>query len=240
MRWNYSKRPKEDGILRHPADAEEWKQFDKRHLSFALEPKNVRFGFATDGVEPFGNMSNSYSMWHVILVSYNFFPWNCIKAESLMLSLLIQGCTAPEKDMDVYVRPLIEELKELWDSGVQVRDNYNGTVFTMHAAILWTINDFPAYAMMSGWSTNGYKACPTYNEHTFSIGLCNKIGYIGHRQFLEMENPRRRSKKYDGKIKKRPRPPEMSWDDVLAQLEQIQYHLPRKHKQLAESNVNVL
>ena len=30
----------------------------------------------------------------------------------------------------------------------------------MRAAIMWTINDFPAYAKFSGWSTRGQYACP--------------------------------------------------------------------------------
>ena len=54
------------------------------------------------------------------------------------------------------MRPLIDELKQLWETGVETRDAYNGTVFSMRAAVLSTINDFPAYALMSGWSTKGY------------------------------------------------------------------------------------
>ncbi|KAM6569640.1 hypothetical protein CsatB_017625 [Cannabis sativa] len=231
MRWHYSKRPKEDDVIRHPADAEEWKHFDRRHPSFALEPRNVRLGLATDWFNPFGNMSNAYSVWPVILVPYNLPLWKCMKLESLMLSLLVLGRTASGKDMNVFMRPLIDGLRELWDSGVQARDAYNGTVFTLRAAILWTINDFSAYAMMSGWSTKGYKACPTYKEHTPSIGLHIKIGYVGHRRFLEMDDARRRSKKYDGKIEKRPPPPQLLGDDILAQLEQFQFRLPGKHKQ---------
>uniref|UniRef100_A0A803NHQ2 Transposase-associated domain-containing protein n=1 Tax=Cannabis sativa TaxID=3483 RepID=A0A803NHQ2_CANSA len=180
MRRHHSKRPKEDGVFRHPADAEEWKQFDRRHPSFALEPINVRLGLATDGFHLFGNMSNSYRR------------------------------TVPGNNMDIFMRPLIDEWKELWESGVQAQDAYNGTVFTMRVANLWTINDFPAYALMSGWSTKGYKACPTCNKHTPSIGLHNKIGYVGHRKFLEMDDPRQRSKKYAGKIEKRPPSSELS------------------------------
>ena len=41
----------------------------------------------------------------------------------------------------------------------------------MQAALLWTINDFPAYGMMSGWSTKGYMACPTCNKDICSLGL---------------------------------------------------------------------
>jgi hypothetical protein len=32
--------------------------------------------------------------------------------------------------------------------------------FTLHALLLWTMNDFPAYAILSGWSTKGKFACP--------------------------------------------------------------------------------
>ncbi|GJT85393.1 F-box domain containing protein [Tanacetum coccineum] len=54
----------------------------------------------------------------------------------------------------------------------------------MRAMVLWTINDFPARSSLSGWSGQGYKACPTCNEETPSIGVKNKIAYVGHRRFL--------------------------------------------------------
>ena len=31
----------------------------------------MRLGLATNGFNQFGTMSNNYSMWHVILMSYN-------------------------------------------------------------------------------------------------------------------------------------------------------------------------
>ena len=40
-----------------------------------------------------------------------------------MMSVLIQGPKQPGNDIDVYLRPLIEELLELWsDEGVRVWD----------------------------------------------------------------------------------------------------------------------
>ncbi|XP_060974099.1 uncharacterized protein LOC133039266 [Cannabis sativa] len=74
-------------------------------------------------------------------------------------------------------------------------------------------------------------ACPTCNEHTPSIGLNSKIGYVGHRRFLEMSDPRRRSKKYNGKPEKRAPPPILMGDDILSQLDRIPLTLPGKHKQ---------
>ncbi|XP_020964472.1 uncharacterized protein LOC110265673 [Arachis ipaensis] len=52
-------------------------------------------------------------------------------------------------DIDVYLQPLIEELKELWKLGVETYDAARNKTFQMRAAFLWTISDFPAYAMLS-------------------------------------------------------------------------------------------
>ncbi|XP_062103346.1 uncharacterized protein LOC133814397 [Humulus lupulus] len=153
MRCHKEERVDTEGVLRHPADAAVWKDFDKQYPDFAKEPRNIRLGFATDGFNPFGDLSNSYSMWPVILMPYNMPPWICMKREFLMMSLLIPGRRAPGKDIDVYLQPLIEELKELWEKGVQTFDVVDKTYFIMRAAILWTINDFSAYGTVSGYST---------------------------------------------------------------------------------------
>ena len=50
-------------------------------------------------------------------------------------------------------------------------------IFRMFASLLWTICDFPAYGMLSGWSTTGRLACPYYMEETraFSLRYGKKI-----------------------------------------------------------------
>ncbi|KAL3370740.1 hypothetical protein AABB24_007665, partial [Solanum stoloniferum] len=149
MRWHKEKHLDEANVLRHPADSEAWKEFDKNHQWFAQEPRNIRLGLATDGFNPFGNMSTSYSMWPVILAPYNLPPWKCMNDPFMIMSLLIPGPQAPGKDIDVYLRPLIDELKELWNDGVETFDASTGKCFKMHAAILWTINDFPAHKFLN-------------------------------------------------------------------------------------------
>ncbi|XP_042460322.1 uncharacterized protein LOC122043812 [Zingiber officinale] len=230
MRWHDAERLKDDGVLRHPADGSAWKMFDEKFPTFAIDPRNVRLGLATDGFNPFGSMSMTYSMWPVMVVPYNMSPWKCMKSENIMLSLLIPGPTSPRKDMDVFLQPLIEELKKLWE-GVNTRDAVTNDNFLMRAAVLWTINDYPAYALMSGWSTKGYKACPTCNEDTPSKGIRSKIAYIGHRRFLPLNDPMRRSKQFDGKVEPRSPPRELTAEDILAQLEHVHVGLPGKHKQ---------
>ncbi|KAK4386349.1 hypothetical protein Sango_2505500 [Sesamum angolense] len=39
--------------------------------------------------------------------------------------------------------------------GVRTYDHATDNIFIMHAALMWTVNDLPAYGMASGWSTTG-------------------------------------------------------------------------------------
>ncbi|KAA0043334.1 CACTA en-spm transposon protein [Cucumis melo var. makuwa] len=52
------KRVETDDVLRHPADAEGWKHFDSEFPDFASDPRNVHLGLASDGFNPFGQMSS--------------------------------------------------------------------------------------------------------------------------------------------------------------------------------------
>ncbi|XP_062086482.1 uncharacterized protein LOC133792589 [Humulus lupulus] len=129
MLWHYTGKSKDDGIMRHPVDGLVWKDFDAKHPDFASEPRNVRLGLAADGFNPFGNMSQAYSMWPVVLANYNLPPWMCMKDNNFILSILIPGPKSPGKDMDIFLRPLVDELKELWVNGVDTRDSITNTMF---------------------------------------------------------------------------------------------------------------
>ncbi|XP_042973064.1 uncharacterized protein LOC122304867 [Carya illinoinensis] len=187
MRWHKTERVDDTTHMRHPADLQVWKDFERKHASFAEDPRNVRLGLASDGFNPFNNMSKPYSIWPVLLVPYNLPPWLCMKDPYLMMSLLIPGLKAPRNDIDVFMHPLIDELIELWEEGVRTYDAYKREFFVLRAALLWTINDFPTYANLSGWSTKGKMACLTCNAETDSLWLVHgrKHCYMGHRRWLE-------------------------------------------------------
>ena len=68
-------------------------------------------GLALDGVNPFRNQSLSHSTWPVVMLNYNLPPWLVTKNFFMMLTLLIPGKeSVTDKNVDVYVAPLIEEL----------------------------------------------------------------------------------------------------------------------------------
>ncbi|XP_073108719.1 uncharacterized protein [Elaeis guineensis] len=221
MRWHEEKRIN-DGILRHPADSFTWKSFDDKYKSFSADPRSVRLGLASDGFQPFGNMSTPHSIWPVVLIPYNLPPWQCMKDPYFMMTLLIPGPKCPENDIDVYLQPLIEELKELWDIGVETYDAHTRQNFNLHAAVLWTINDFLVYGNLSGWMSKGKLACPCCHKDTCSLSIRSKICYMGHHRFLPKNHSWRRNKRsFDGKCEYRDAPKVLTGDDVLDQLRKL-------------------
>ena len=63
-------------------------------------------------------------------------------------------------------RPLIDDLKILWEDRVRCFNAYKEEYFTLRAILLWTINVFLAYDNLCGCSVKGYKACPICGKET--------------------------------------------------------------------------
>jgi hypothetical protein len=174
--WHKLKRKVVENELNHPADGKAWKDFDKQHNWFAEDPRNIRLGLATDGFNPFGKMSSSYSMWPVFVIPYNFPPWVCVEQSNFMMCLLIPGKECPGKDFDVFLEPLIDEFLDLW-LGVNTIDARVGKEFILHVAVLWCIHDYPALSTLSGRVTRGYYACLHCDKNPCSRRIRNKMLY---------------------------------------------------------------
>ncbi|XP_076899375.1 uncharacterized protein LOC143553226 [Bidens hawaiensis] len=162
-------------LKRHVADSPQWKTIDNKYREFGKEARNIRFGLSSDGISPFGTMSRRHSTWPVLLCIYNLPQWLCMKRKYIMMSLLIQGPRQPGNNIDVYLSPLIDDLKTLWDSGVKAYDAYKKEHFQLRAMIFCTINDFPAYGNLSGYKVKGKKACP---EKDIYVTLCELEMYF--------------------------------------------------------------
>ncbi|KAK2454153.1 hypothetical protein QL285_001747 [Trifolium repens] len=225
MTWhseNYEKR-KSSGELRHPSDGLAWKHFDQVHPDFADEPRNVRLGLCSDGFTPYTQVSATpYSCWPVIVTPYNLPPEMCMSKPYMFLVDVIPGPSSPTAGIDIYLQPLIDDLKRLWE-GVVTYDISRKQNFKMRAALMWTINDFPAYGMLSGWGTHGKLACPICMMDTKAFTLHNSgkaTWFDCHRRFLPLNHSFRKSKSafVNGQIESRPPPQyltsEQVWDTV--------------------------
>ncbi|XP_017228364.2 uncharacterized protein LOC108203745 [Daucus carota subsp. sativus] len=117
MSWHANNRSK-DGKMRHPSDSPSWRNVDSRWPEFGSEDRNIRLGLATDGINLYNNgLNNRYSCWPVMLVTYNLPPWLCMKRKFMMLTTLISGPHEPGNNIDIYLQPLIDDLKKLWEEG---------------------------------------------------------------------------------------------------------------------------
>ncbi|GJY57772.1 hypothetical protein Tco_0457664 [Tanacetum coccineum] len=169
-------------------------------------------------------------MWLVILTTYNLPLWLCMKESSFMLTLLIYVPKSPGKDIDVYLRSLIDDLKDLWAKPiVETIDVATFLKFNMRAMVLWTINDFPARSSLFGWCGQGYRACPTCNEDTPSMRVLGKTAYVGYKRFLKKPHKWRRSLEFNGETENKDPPREFNWDAIMTQLVRLPTRVKDKH-----------
>ncbi|XP_019082581.1 PREDICTED: uncharacterized protein LOC104704465 [Camelina sativa] len=116
----------------------------------------------------------------------------------LFLTILNSGPNHPRASLDVFLQPLIDELKDLWYNGVEADDISLSENFNMKVVLMWTIRDFPAYGMLSGWTTHGRLACPICMDDTgaFQLPAGRKTCWFDcHRRFLPTSHPMRKNKK---------------------------------------------
>ena len=72
---------------------------------------------------------------------------------------------------NVYLTRLIKDLRKLWEHGVDVLDGNLQQTFGLRAMVFCTINNFPAYGNLSGYSVKGHHACPICERNTSFIQL---------------------------------------------------------------------
>ncbi|XP_066310226.1 uncharacterized protein [Miscanthus floridulus] len=131
----------------------------------------------------------------------------------------------PGNDIDVYLKPLVEELLVLWNKpGVRVWDEYKQEHFDLRAMLFVTINDWPALSNLSGQTNKGYNACTHCFDDLDSIYLkrCRKVVYLGHRRFLPLNHQvRKKGKHFKGKPDHRKKPHNRTGEDVLAMVKDV-------------------
>ena len=91
----------------------------------------------------------------------------------MFLSMVILGSNSLGQNIDVRFCLLIDELKQLWSSGALTYEVSRKQNFQMKANLMWTINDFPAYGMVSGWSMHEKLPCSYCKENNKAFTLTN-------------------------------------------------------------------
>ena len=146
----------------------------------------------------------------------------------------------------MFLEPLIEDLLDLW-KGVPTYDALTGKPFSLRAAVIWCIHDYPALSTLSGRTTKGYFACIHCDKHPLSYGVRSKIGYFGHFRFLLKGHRLQRNNEYAGLHESDDPPEKFTIEELLAELEKVRDVRPgkqqesgkRKHSEMEAGRVRI-
>ena len=185
--------------MRFVVDRVQWKAIDEKYPDFAQVFTNLQLGLVEDGVVPFKNNAIKYSTWVFLLTIYNLPPWLLTKKFFISLAVLIPGPTATKlENQNVFLAPVVRDLLKLWRSipTIDILKPEDERVFTLRGMLIWTVNNFPAYGLLSSQQVHGYKGCPlcgpeTCAEHAW---LLHKMVYLSAKRSLDTEHPFQRAR----------------------------------------------
>jgi hypothetical protein len=156
--------------MSHYANVEAWHALDHFDPEFTWDPMSVCLALSADGFQPYSSDSTVYSCWPVFMVPHNLPPNKYLKEGFIFLALVILCPKEPRKQMNIFLCPLMEELKELWQ-GVDAYGSDLKCQFNLRAAYLWSIHDYLAYRKFVGWCVHGRLNCPVCMDESDAFML---------------------------------------------------------------------
>ena len=94
---------------------------------------DLSLSFHTDGVKLFKTRS-AFHIWPLVLIINNLPPEERFKQENILLLGVIPGPQQP-KDIDSFLRPLVNELKNLQEGVPAVYNGFTKDYFVLHAYV---------------------------------------------------------------------------------------------------------
>ena len=188
-----------DSKMRLVADSEQWKSIDRAYPDFAEVLTNLHLGLVGDGIIPFKNNALKHSTFVLLITIYNLPPWLLTKKFFISLAVLIPGPKSPtSENIDVFMAPLVRDLLKLWEGvpAVDMSKSVGERSFTLRTLLMWTVNDFPTYGLLSGQQVHGYKGCPLCGPKTCAehASLLQKMIFLGGRRYLPAAHRFRRER----------------------------------------------
>lgn len=190
LRWAHTNKTT-DGKMHGVHDSPAWRAIDTKFPGFAKGFRNIRMALSADGFNPFSSLLCQWSTWPVFVFIYNLPPWLTTKRFFVIPVLLIPGKHSPNGgNINVYMKPVIDQLRKLWWPGVWADDHSIPPELTrrfrLRGCLMWTINDWPGYGLLSGMAHAGYAGCPPCGPEVTSrySRELHKCLYTGSRRWL--------------------------------------------------------
>jgi Transposase family tnp2 len=164
----------EDGIMHDIFDGEYVRNFkgpDGRSFSLGGEEGRYLFSLSVDFFNPYTNKQsgNKSSVGLISVVCLNLPPSMRYKPENMFLAGVIPGPKEPPLTaLNHYLRPLVDDLKDFWETGVKFSRTYNyETGRLVRCALLLLVCDLPAARKAAGFASSAH-------EHFCSVCHCTR------------------------------------------------------------------
>jgi hypothetical protein len=134
-------------------------ELHKKHKAdgFFEDDHDIALAFSTDGLQLFPK--GQYGVWPLLLINLNLPPEIRVKKDNLILCGVIPGPNSP-KDIHSFLKPVVDELKQLETGIPNVYDASTGEMFTLRAHVVFVSGDLPAISKLMGISGhNSYDHC---------------------------------------------------------------------------------
>ena len=136
------------GVLEDVFDGQIWEEFmNPEGIPFLSLPYNFALSLNCDWFQPFKNSVHSIGV--IYLAVLNLPRAERFTTENIILLGIIPGPKEPEKTINSFLKPLVEELLQLWD-GIVMRTHDNRSVL-VRAALLCVACDIPAARKVCGF-----------------------------------------------------------------------------------------
>jgi hypothetical protein len=123
-------------------DGDLYHGFHRKELGLFQDRRDIALHMSLDGVQV--TTLGHHEVTPVILMNLNLPPQERYKIENIMASMVIPGPHKP-KELDTFLQPLVEELKQL-DRGVEAYDANTGCTFDLKAWVMMVTGNSSAIA----------------------------------------------------------------------------------------------
>ena len=131
-------------------DEPAWKYVDDIWEKIKEGPRNLWLGLSANGINWHSSLSITTVVGWLLLLFIIFLLHWLWKEDS-------QCWHYWHRDIDMFLAPLTDDLKFLWNGVPNCYDNYKDGYVTLRAVLLFTINDYPALCYLMGYSGKAIK-----------------------------------------------------------------------------------
>lgn len=117
-----------------------WHDWYKEDGLFHGDTRSICFAFCTDGLNPFAQHKNNYSMWPMFLIPLNLPQHIRSKSGAMMLTGIIPGPHEPG-NIQPYLDLVVDDLTRL--NEIKVYDAFRKEEFKIQASIQLFVCDYP-------------------------------------------------------------------------------------------------